>query len=56
MDVLNRPERSIVELVQNTVLPALNKKLSTFPEDVRHFLTRGASHIVGKGQGDAASM
>jgi len=56
MNVLNRPERSIAEFVQNKVLPALNKKLNTFPEDVRHFLTRGASHIVDKGQGDAASM
>jgi HD-like signal output (HDOD) protein len=56
MNVLNRPERSIAEFVQNKVLPALNKKLNTFPEDVRHFLTRGASHIVDKGQGDAANM
>jgi HD-like signal output (HDOD) protein len=53
---LNLPERSIAELVQNKVLPALNKKLNTFPEDVRHFLTRNLNHMVDKGQGDASKV
>jgi hypothetical protein len=56
LDTLNLPERSIAELVQNKVLPALNKKLNTFPEDVRHFLTRNLNHMVDKGQGDASNV
>jgi len=56
LDVLNLPERSIAELVQNKVLPALNKKLNTFPENVRHFLTKNANHITDKGQGDTSNV
>jgi HD-like signal output (HDOD) protein len=53
---LNLPERSIPEVVENKVLPALNKKLNTFPEDVRQFLTRNLNPMGDKGQGDAPNM
>jgi HD-like signal output (HDOD) protein len=56
MDVLNLPERSIAELVQNKVLPALNKKLNTFPENVRHFLTKNGAHIADEGQGETSNV
>ncbi len=48
MDVLNRPERSIAELVEKRLLPSLNKKMKTFPEDMRGFLTTGANNILKK--------
>ena len=56
LDVLNLPERSIAKLVQRKVLPALNKKLNTFPENVRQFLTSNATHMAYKGQGDASKV
>jgi len=40
MELLNRPERSVGELVEKKVFPALDKKKATFPEDVRQFLAR----------------
>ncbi|MGA1826551.1 MAG: HDOD domain-containing protein [bacterium] len=36
--LLNLPEKSLPKLVKNNILPGLNKKIDSFPENVRKFL------------------
>jgi len=48
MDVLNFSEKSFAEFVKRRLLPSLNKKLKTFPENVRDFLVKSQENIAGK--------
>lgn len=48
MDVLNCSETSFANFVQRRLLPSLNKKLKTFPENVRDFLVKSQENIAGK--------
>jgi hypothetical protein len=55
LSVINRPEKSIAEFVQRMILPALRKKLRSFPEDVRDFLTAGEKITAGEKTEDIAA-
>jgi len=48
MNVLRCSEGSIAEFVEKKVFPALSKRLKTFPESVRDFLTKSEDNILGK--------
>lgn len=48
MNLLGSSEGTISGLVRKEILPRLNKSLNTFPQDVRHFLTKSVDHVMGK--------
>ncbi len=54
MHVLKLPESSLPELVRKKVLPALNKKKKTFPENVKQFFKESESRLIALRSGDGS--
>jgi HD-like signal output (HDOD) protein len=53
LDLLGLSEKSVSELVMRNILPSMTKKLNTFPEDVRGFLTQAENRLIGEASFDA---
>jgi HD-like signal output (HDOD) protein len=53
MGLLNRPERSISELVDKQVFPSLSQRWNALPDNVRQFLKRSQDTVGAKANEDA---
>jgi hypothetical protein len=48
LGLLNISEEPMRELVRRKILPSMTRKLNTFPENVRRFLTESESRLTEK--------